>query len=453
MAAEELPFHLKGNFAPVQEERTETSLEIEGAIPPELTGLYVRNGANPVSGHSEHWFLGEGMVHGVRLDAGKASWYRNRYVKTPFLEDPDTPRISETGQIDRTRSTANTHVISHAGKILALEEGSFPFELDRELETVGFNDFGGKLTSAFSAHPHICPVTGEMLSFGYGQFPPYLTYLRVSPDGKLVQSEEIEVPGPTMMHDFMITESRAIFMDLPVVFDLPAAIAGTMPFKWSDDYGARIGIMPRTGSNADVVWFEIEPCYIFHAMNAWDDGEKVVYDVCRMSEIWRDAGDMQGGNTKITLHRFTFDLATGSVKEETLDDRPMDFPRIAPGRVGLRNRYGYALALDENGDFSDAGPQPETAGHYKFDFAKGTSELHPAGPGLIPGEPVFVAAAGADPDSDEGYVMTFSYDQSSNKSELVIADASHFSAPPIARIKLPTRVPFGFHGSWIDDEN
>ena len=453
MATEELPFHLKGNFAPVAEERTETNLEVEGAIPPELSGLYLRNGANPASGHSEHWFLGEGMVHGVRLEGGGASWYRNRYVRTPFLEDPDTPRISDQGVIDRTRSTANTHVVGHAGKILALEEGSFPFELNHELETIGHVDFGGKLTTAFSAHPHICPKTGEMLSFGYGQFPPYLTYLRVSADGKLVQSEEIEVPGPTMMHDFMITESRAIFMDLPVVFDMPAALAGTMPFKWSDDYGARIGIMPRTGSNADVVWFDIEPCYIFHAMNAWDEGDKVVYDVCRMSEIWREAGDMQGSNTEITLHRFIFDLVTGTVKEQTLDDRPMDFPRIAAERVGLKNRFGFALSLGDGSLGEDGTGSPQMAGHFKFDLEKGSSELHSPGPGRTPGEPVFVPAAGADPNSDEGYVMTFCFDEATNKSELVIADATRFTAPPIARVKLPTRVPFGFHGSWVSDED
>jgi carotenoid cleavage dioxygenase-like enzyme len=443
--AEELPFHLQGNFAPIEGEMTSETLEIEGAIPPELSGMYVRNGANPKTGYSEHWFMGNGMVHGVQLDDGNAVWYRNRYVKTPSLEDPDTQRISETGVINRTVSAANTHVISHGGKILALEEGSFPYELDQTLETVGPIDFDGKLTSAFSAHPHLCPVTGELLSFGYGQLPPYLTYLRVSPDGKLVQSEEIEVPGPTMMHDFMITQSRVLFMDLPVIFDLQAALAGTMPFKWSDDYGARVGIMPRTGSNADVVWFEIEPCYIFHCMNAWDEGNSVVFDVCRMSEVWREAGNMQGENTDISLHRYTFDLASGNVKEETLDDRSMEFPRIAAGRVGLKNRYGFTLAF---GDTGDGGP-PAMAGHYKFDLATGASELHSAGKGRNPGEPVFVSAAGADPDSDEGYVMTFVYDGPTDKSELVIADATNFSAPPIARVKLPQRVPFGFHGSWI----
>ncbi len=445
--SDEKPFHLQGNFAPVKDELTTTDLEVVGSIPPELSGMYVRNGSNPASGTSEHWFMGNGMVHGVKIENGGAAWYRNRYVHTTMLDDPEAKRVTDDGVIHHDVSAANTHVLGHGGKILALEEGSFPYELDRELGTVGCMDFDGKLETAFTAHPHVCPVTGEMLGFGYGQFPPYLVYHRVSPDGKLVQSEVIDVPGPTMMHDFMITEKRAIFMDLPVVFDLQAALAGTMPFSWSDDYGARIGIMPRTGTNADVTWFEIEPCYIFHAMNAWDEGEKVVYDAVRMSEIWRKAGDMMGGEGKLSLHRFTFDLATGNVKEETLDDRAMEFPRVADGRVGLKNRYAYTLAFGDR----TPGSMSNFLGHYKFDHQTGRSELHPCGEGRNPGEPVFISAPGADPNSDEGWVVTYVYDDGSGKSEFVIADASNFTAEPVARVKLPQRVPFGFHGSWIPD--
>ena len=444
--AEDKPFHLQGNFAPVQDEMTTTNLEVIGSIPPELRGLYVRNGANPASGVSEHWFMGNGMVHGVKLEDGGASWYRNRYVQTPMLNDPEAKRVSDTGVMNYTVSAANTHVVGHAGKIMALEEGSFPFELNSQLETVGSLNYDGKLNTAFTAHPHVCPETGEMLAFGYGQLPPYLVYHRVSPDGKLVQSEVIDVPGPTMMHDFMITRKRAIFMDLPVVFDMQAALAGTMPFSWSDDYGARIGIMPREGTNADVKWFEIDPCYVFHAMNAWDEGDKVIYDVARMSEIWREAGDMTGGNSDLTLHRFTFDLSTGNVKEETLDERGMEFPRIAPQRVGLKNRFGFALGFGES--VADDAP---FAGHYKLDLESGKSELHAYPEGTSPAEAVFVPAEGADPDSDEGWVMSYLYDDGSGKSELVILDATNFASDPVARIKLPQRVPFGFHGSWIPD--
>ena len=440
------PFHLEGNFAPVPDEISAENLEVEGAIPPGLRGLYLRNGANPVTGYSEHWFLGQGMLHGVRLEEGKAAWYRNRYVKTPFLDNPDMQRISAEGDVDHRVSAANTHVIGHHGKILALEEGSFPCELDGQLETVGFTDFDGRLTTAFTAHPKICPVTGEMLAFGYSWKPPYLVYHRVSPEGELVQSEAIEVPGPTMMHDFGVTEKYALFLDLPVVFDIEAAMRGTMPFKWSDDYGARVGIMPRTGTNADVRWFEVDPCYVFHGMNAWDEGDSVVFDACRMSEVWRDAGEMIGAGGESSLHRFTFDLSSGVAKEETLDDRGMEFPRIADARVGLKNRFGYAVALQ-----APEGGGLGFGGYYKVDHQTGKVECRDLGAGVGAGEAVFVPAPGADPDSDEGYVMSYVYDEATHASELLIVDATDFTGKAIARVKLPQRVPFGFHGSWVPD--
>ena len=134
--ADAKPFHLQGNFAPVTDEVSDRALEVEGTIPPELNGLYARNGANPVTGVSGHWFMGQGMLHGVRLEGGRAAWYRNRYVRTPYLEDETAPRRGPDGTPDRTRSAANTHVISHNGRILALEEGSFPYVMDPELNTI-----------------------------------------------------------------------------------------------------------------------------------------------------------------------------------------------------------------------------------------------------------------------------------------------------------------------------
>ena len=463
MATDPLPFHLRGNYAPVMQELEEYNLLVEGAIPPELSGLFVRNGANPSSGRSPHWFLGDGMVHGVRIENGRAAWYRNRYVKTPSLADPSTPRISELGVIDHANSKANTHIIRHAGRILALEEGSYPYELNAELDTLGPCTFatdpiggnqglgsGGanRVNTAFTAHPHVCPETGELIAFGYGQLPPYLVYYRISAEGKVLQREEINVPGPTMIHDFMISRKYAIFMDLPVVFDLEAALRGTMPFHWSDEYGARIGLMPREGTNAQVRWFDVDPCYVFHTVNAWDaleDGsEKVYFDVCRMSEIWREAGDMKMAESTNSLHRFEFDLTRGTVSESTLDDRSMDFPRIDDRRVGLENRYAYTLQMGDK-------RTGDEGGHLKFDLQTGSSERHEFGRGMVAGEPVFVSASGASVNSDAGWVMNYVYDEKTAKSELQIVDASRFSADPVARIKLPERVPFGFHGSWLGD--
>lgn len=445
---DEKPFHLQGNFAPVSEQVTATDLPVEGALPPELTGLYVRQSANPKSGTSLHWFLGDGMVHGIRLEKGRAAWYRNRYVQTPYLESPELLRISDLGVIDRTASRANTHVLRHAGQILALEEGSFPYVLDGELCTLGTQDYDGKLTTAFSAHPKICPETGEMLSFGYGQLPPYLTYLRVSPDGKLVQSEEITVGGPTMMHDFAITGRYAIFMDLPVVFSLEEALKGGMPFHWSDDYPARMGIMPRDGHDADVQWFEIDPCFIFHTLNAFDenDGKTVVLDACRSSEIWRKAGEMTTDSGELTLHRFRFDLTNGKVKEETLDDRMLEFPRVAAARIGQKNRFGFLLDVAQKEDGS-----PAFQGLVKIDLERGTSQTHKYGQASASAEPVFVPAEGADPNSDEGWVMSYVHDETTDDTWFTVVDASDLGLPPVARVKLPQRVPYGFHGSWLPD--
>ena len=229
------PLHLQGNGRPVTEELTLTDLRVTGAIPAELDGRYVRNGANPFTGMSDHPFFGDGMVHGVRLRDGAAEWYRNRYVQTPFITNPDTDILDPAVMMDMTASKANTHVFGHAGRILALEEGHFPYVLDGDLDTVGPLDFGGTLAGSFTAHPKVCPVTGEMIAFGYSAFEPYLRYLRVSADGQLVQTENITVGGPTMMHDFNVTRNNVVFMDLPAVFDLDMAMRGEMPIHWDDD--------------------------------------------------------------------------------------------------------------------------------------------------------------------------------------------------------------------------
>jgi len=435
------PFHLSGNFAPIFEEYTDLNLEVTGSIPPELNGRFFRNGSNPQTGTSPHWFLGNGMIHGVALRDGKALWYRNRYVQTPLLSNPDGQRFAADGTINRELSCANTHVIRHGGKVLALEEGSFPFELSDELETIGAYDFGGKLTSAMTAHPRICPETGELLFFGYGQFPPYLVYYRVAKDGTLVQREEIDVKGPTMMHDWNVTRNHVIFMDLPMVFDLGLAASGGMPIAWSDDYGARLGVMPRNGSNADVVWYEIDPCYVFHPVNSYEDGNKIVLDVCRFEKLSMGLAD--GDGSPPLLHRWIIDQETGKVSEEPLDDRPTDFPRVHDRVVGLKHRYGYVAGLG-------AGPETLGASLRKHDFDSGSCVTHELGNGCQAGEPVFAESPGA-AGEDEGWILSFVYDAARDASDLVIIDATNFDAPPVARIHMPTRVPFGFHGSWLAD--
>lgn len=440
-----VPVHLRGNGRPVTEERTIDDLVVHGSIPAELDGRYLRNGANPLTGTSSHPFFGDGMIHGIRLCDGRAAWYRNRYVHTPFIDDPSVDILDPAVMTDMTASKANTHVVGHAGKILALEEGHFPYVLDADLTTVGPLDFGGALTGSFTAHPKICPETGELLAFGYGVLEPYLRYLRVSADGRLVQTEEITVGGPTMMHDFNVTRNRVVFMDLPAVFDLERALLGEMPIGWDDDYPARLGVMPRTGTDADVRWFDIDPCYVFHPMNAYEDGDRVVIDVARMSHVWRDS---MMDFPPAELWRWTLDLATGTATEQQLDDAPAEFPRVPDARVGLPHRYGYMLAIPDDPSFDD--PLSQTGTVYKYDLQTGDRQQIVLGQGRIPGESVFVPAEGASAE-DDGYLMTYVYEAETDSSSFVIHDAATMDPSPIARVELP-RIPFGFHGSWVPTE-
>ena len=439
---ESTPVHLRGNGRPITEERTLTALKVTGTIPAELDGRFVRNGANPFTGTSSHPFFGDGMVHGIRLRDGKAEWYRNRYVQTPFIANPSTDILDPSVLMDMKSSKANTHVIGHAGKVLALEEGHFPYVLDGELETVGPTDFDGVLNGSFTAHPKICPVTGELLAFGYSAFEPYLRYLRVSADGRLVQVENITVGGPTMMHDFNITRNNVVFMDLPAVFNMELAMSGEMPIRWDDNYPARLGVMPRDGSDEQVKWFDINPCYVFHPMNSYEDGDCIVLDVARFSHMWRDSSmDFPPPD----LWRFTIDTATGKVREEQVDDRSAEFPRVADSVIGLKHRYGYMMSMSEGGFTDD--PTNASGAILKYDRATGQRSAIELGRGRVGGEAVF--APSANPQSeDDGYLMTYLYDAHSDSSRFVIMDAATMDDEPVASIELP-RIPSGFHGSWI----
>ena len=177
----DLPFYLRGIHAPVDREVESFELPVEGPIPPEIDGLFVRNGPNPAKGDPGHWFLGDGMLHGVRFERGRPAWYRNRFVRTRALAG-EARYIGPDGSVDFTAGVANTHVVAHAGRILALVENGFPWEVDGDLETVGCHDFDGRLEGPMTAHPKICAETGELLAFGYSAFEPYLRYLRVSAD-------------------------------------------------------------------------------------------------------------------------------------------------------------------------------------------------------------------------------------------------------------------------------
>lgn len=438
-ATEKVPFFLRGNYAPVGDEQTTTELKVYGAIPPMLHGRYLRNGANPRGTTPPHWFFGDGMLHGVAIQGGKALWYRNRWIQTRQLNERARV-IGADGSRDLSAGPANTNVIRHAGRTLAVAETTMPWEVTSELKTVGLHDFGGRLKTGMTAHPKTCPTSGELHFFDYNWFAPFVTYHCANAAGELVRSVPIDVPGPTMMHDFAITAGHVLFLDLPVVFDVARAMRGQMPYRWDETYGARVGVMKRGDDSGRVQWFDVNPCYVFHPMNAYEKDGRIVVDVARYPELWRE----NSARFDLSyLHRWDFDLAAGTVRETALDDRPIEFPRIDDRLCGTPHRYGYAVRnLSSKTD--------EANSLLKYDLASATSLEHDFGAGFYPGEAVFVP----DPtgrEEDAGWLMTLVYDAAADRSDFVILDAQSFTAPPVAVVHLPRRVPFGFHGNWFAD--
>ncbi|MEV4600653.1 carotenoid oxygenase family protein [Amycolatopsis sp. NPDC049253] len=445
---------LEGNFAPVTHEHTTTRLEVTGELPGYLDGRYLRNGPNPLARQdpgSYHWFLGDGMVHGVRLRNGLAEWYRNRWIRTPHVagllgEGPEAPNRG---------IGANTNVIGHAGRTLALIEGGLPaYELTEELDTVGACDFDGTLPGGYTAHPKRDPRTGELhavtYTFGLGN---RVRYSVVGTDGRARRVVDIDVAGRPMMHDFSLTEKHVVFYDLPVTFDAnqtPAHVdvpdpvtarsgrgVSSLPYRWDPEYPARVGVMPRDGDNSDVRWFDVEPCYVFHPLNAYDDGDRIVLHVVRHPKVF-DRGVHGPTEGEPTLDRWTVDLTAGKVLEERIDEHGQEFPRVDERHVGRAHRYGYAVAVD--------GLSNLTGAVYKHDLRAGTAQRHGFGPGRVPGEFVFVPSR-VDAAEDEGVLMGFVFDAATQRSDLTLLDAG--TLEPVAAVHLPDRVPHGFHGNWV----
>ncbi|WP_433271732.1 carotenoid oxygenase family protein [Actinosynnema sp. CS-041913] len=432
--------YLEGHYTPVPDETTATALTVRGTLPPELRGRYLRNGHNPKPGVTpSHWFKGSGMVHGLRLVNGRAEWYRNRWVRTPAL-DGDASN-------DLKASVAGTHVIEHAGRILALQEANLPYELTPELDTVGAFDFHGRLTTAMTAHPKEDPVTGELHFYGYSPFPPHLTYYVASPAGEINRVEVVDGAGPSLMHDFGLTENYVVWLDLPVVFD-PAEQSG-IPYRWSDGYPPRIGVMPRVGA-PEVTWFEVEPGALLHVANAYEDvrGRVVVegprYDRAAWETSWKWWTGAPGHGpeplTGAISHRWTLDPASGVAREATLDGLTTEFPTINEDRLGRATRFGYAVAFPGGGH--------EGYSIVKYDHVSGSRQLAPMGGRRMPGEAVFVPAGSGE---DEGYLLTIVSDLARDASELLVLDATDLRRGPVAVVELPRRVPSGIHGSWVAD--
>jgi carotenoid cleavage dioxygenase-like enzyme len=450
------PF-LQGNYAPWRVEGDAPSLEIDGELPRDLNGTFYRNGPNPAFEPlgRYHWFDGDGMIHAIRLEDGRAS-YRNRWVKSAGLgEERAAGHATFPGLLDmrptevpRIKNTGNTNIVWHAGKLLALMEAALPTRMAAcTLETLGEWDFDGKLGTAMTAHPKMDPETGEMLFFGYSPFPPYLTYHVADRAGALVRSEPIDVAWPSMIHDFAVTRDHVVFILCPLVFSFENVEQRGGLFSWEPERGTRLGVMPRSGSSTDVRWFETEASYVFHPLNAYDEDGRVVVDVARydrldfMSPDAARAAEWEGDRSA-RMHRWTIDLA-GGVKSTPLDDLSCEFPRADERRLGRKHRYGYAAV--QPGKTTGL---PAWSAVRRYDLERGRFDTHDFGPGSGAGEPLFVPRPGGTAE-DDGYVIVLVYDAIQNASDFWVLDARDVAGQPIAKVKLPHRVPYGFHGNWV----
>lgn len=480
--------YLNGNFAPVREEITATDLDVTGSLPDYLDGRYLRIGPNPIGEVDParyHWFMGSGMAHGLRLRGGKADWYRNRWVRSADV----ARKLGETWRGGPTDGgfdfAANTNIIEQGGRTLAIiEAGASPYELTHELETVGPSDFCGTLFGGYTAHPKRDPATGELHAVSYNPMRGNIVqYTVTGVDGKVRRTVDIRLRAQTMMHDFSLTEKYVVIYDLPVALDLGsilhnkpaktvanlmtrfinrhaapdlflrAAMRGSargggaspsgMPYRWAPERQARVGVMPRKGTAADIRWFEVNSCYVFHPLNAYDDGDQVVLDVVRHSSVFASGNALVPGNP--TLDRWTVDLTAGKVAEERIDDTGQEFPRVDERLVGRRHRYGYSVGMSADGGPGIAGPDAIL----KHDLSMRRTQPHVFGAGREPGEFVFVPSS-AEAAEDDGVVMGFVYDKSTDRSDLVLLDGQTMET--VATVHLPARVPHGFHGNWVPTE-
>ena len=449
--------YLTGNFAPVTDE-LDVDLAVTGDMPADLAGAFYRNGPNPQfePRGDYHWFSGDGMIHGFFVEGGKVR-YRNRYVRTPKWRAENAaghalfgafgnPMTSDPSVIGQDGGVANTSIVWHAGKLFALEEGHMPTELDPiTLETKGYMaDYKSRVT----AHPKLDPVTGEMVWFGYSvgdmPFSKTVSYGVTDKTGKVVRRDDFEAPYSSMVHDFLVTERHALFPILPLTGDLQRVMRGGPAYAWEPSKGAYLGVMARDAGVETIRWFEAPISYVFHPMNAWEQGTKIFADVMEYptAPLFPNADGSRGQKTAARLVRWSIDLAGGSnqVKREPLDDLAGEFPRFDERRAGLSYRHGWFASTRKPGGMAFDG-----LAH--IDHQCGKRAVYDLPDGDATGEPVFVPRS-ADAAEGDGWLVTVVYRGAEDRSDFLVFDAQNVHAGPIATAKSPVRVPFGFHGAW-----
>lgn len=437
---------LEGPFAPLREEHSSDALSVTGTIPHELDGLLTRIGPNPL--HVEnpatyHWFLGDGMVHGLRIKDGKALWYRNRYVGSDSVSR-HFGRQPAAGSRRGVSDVVNTNIIGHGGSLWALvEAGSYPVELDAELNTVKHGLFDSTVQNGFTAHPHTDPDSGELHAICYDGFVHNkVRYLVIDKNRLVRRNVAIPVKHGPMMHDCAITEKNVLLLDLPVTFSVATALKGAgLPYAWNPSHQARVGRLPREGEAEDIRWFALdEPCFVFHSCNAFEkENGDTVLDVVVHERMFDKS--LQGPEEQqVTFERWTLQENSGRVQRDVISRETQEFPRLDERRTGKPYRYAYAVGIDI------ANPAPNAL--LRHDLQTGESTRHVYGEGWMSGEVVFVPKH-AEAKENEGWLLSYVHRIDGGNSRVVILDAENIEAEPVAVIELPVRVPLGFHGNWI----
>ena len=460
---------LTGVYAPVFEELELKDLKlIKGSIPTNLNGVYLRAGPNAryAPNGRYHPFDGDGMVHSAHFDNGQFT-YRNRWVQTDgFKEEQQAGHsthygIRETlkGRPDkRLKDTANTDMVGHRGRALALWYMSGDaYEIDPiTLETLGkstaISHSGGKI----SAHAKVDEITEELMFFDYGNDAPYMHYGVVGADGKLKHYVPIDLPGARLPHDMAVTEHYSVLHDLPLFHDHEAMALGRHKIEFHPEMHSRFGVLPRLGASDSIRWFNFTPCYLYHVVNSWEEGDWVVMVGCRYMPALDAQGHIDPQRTAknvaelvmtARLWVWKMNVQTGEAVEHVLNEKyNAEFPTYNGRLTGRRTHYGYLVDHSETVTLQWAGVR-------KFDLDTG-ADLGGWSDDTEHSwysEPWF-AEADAPQSEDDGYVIAFQWNDALKRQTLDIFDARHVGQGPVTQIELPQRLPAGFHACWIEKD-
>ncbi|KAL2473805.1 putative 9-cis-epoxycarotenoid dioxygenase NCED5 [Forsythia ovata] len=471
---------IAGNFGPVPETAVRHSFPVTGRIPDCINGVYVRNGANPlfqpVAGH--HFFDGDGMIHAVTINGGKSASYACRFTETKRLVQERElghsvfPKaIGELhghtgiarlllfyarglfGLLDHSQGTgvANAGLVYFNQRLLAMSENDLPYQVrikpSGDLETIGRYDFDEQLRTTMIAHPKIDPVSRELFALSYDVVQkPYLRYFKFSADGKKSPDVEVQLEVPTMIHDFAITENYVVIPDQQVVFKIQEMIKGGSPVIYDKNKKSRFGILSKTAENAKkITWIDCPDTFCFHFWNAWEEpetNEVVVIGSCMTpaDAIFNECNK----KLKSVLSEIRLNLKTGKSTRRAIihasEQINLEAGMVNRNRLGRKTRYAY-LAIAE--------PWPKVSGFAKVDLSSGQVEKFIYGDEKYGGEPYFVP--NWDGEEDDGYILSFVHDENAWKSELQIINGRSLNLE--ASIKLPSRVPYGFHGTFISSRD